>query len=76
MNEIKPTDVRSWQNEMMSYRNKNGNAYSQTYLKSLHNQLSAIFNHAVKYYELKIILLLKQEIWAKKESEKEMLFLD
>ena len=27
--------------------------YSQTYLKTLHNQLSAIFNHAVRYYELR-----------------------
>ena len=26
---------------------------SQTYLKTLHNQLSAIFNHAVRYYELR-----------------------
>ena len=27
--------------------------YSQTYLKTLHNQVSAIFNHAVRYYELR-----------------------
>lgn len=74
MNEIKPTDVRSWQNEMMSYRNKNGEGYSQTYLKSLHNQLSAIFNHAVKYYELKNNPASKAGNMGKKESEKEMLF--
>lgn len=74
MNEIKPTDVRSWQNEMMSYRNKNGEGYSQTYLKSLHNQLSAIFNHAVKYCELKNNPAAKAGNMGKKESEKEMLF--
>lgn len=74
MNEIKPTDVRSWQNEMMSYRNKNGEGYSQTYLKSLHNQLSAIFNHAVKYYELKNNPAAKAGNMGKKESEKEMLY--
>lgn len=74
MNEIKPTDVRWWQNEMMSYRNKNGKGYSQTYLKSLHNQLSAIFNHAVKYYELKNNPAAKAGNMGKKESEKEMLF--
>ena len=74
MNEIKPTDVRSWQNEMMSYRNKNGKGYSQTYFKSLHNQLSAIFNHAVKYYELKNNPAAKAGNMGKKESEKEMLF--
>lgn len=74
MNEIKPTDVRLWQNEMMSYREENGKGYSQTYLKSLHNQLSAIFNHAVKYYELKNNPAVKAGNMGKKESEKEMLF--
>lgn len=75
MNEIKPTDVRSWQNEMMTYRNKNGKGYSQTYLKLLHNQLSAIFSHAVKCYELKNNPAAKAGNMGKKESEKEMLFL-
>ena len=32
---------------------KNGKKYSPVYLKTLHNQLSAIFNHAVKFYGLK-----------------------
>ena len=27
--------------------------YSQTYLKTVHNQLSAIFNHAVRHYDLR-----------------------
>ena len=30
----------------------NTNPYSPVYLKTLHNQLSAVFNHAVKYYGL------------------------
>ncbi|SCI04360.1 Integrase [uncultured Ruminococcus sp.] len=46
LNEIKATDVRRWQNEMMS------KGYSPTYLKTLNNQLTAIFNYAVKYYSL------------------------
>lgn len=74
MNEIKPTDIRSWQNEMMTYRNENGKGFSQTYLKSLHNQLSAIFNHAVKYYDLKSNPAAKAGNMGKKESSKEMLF--
>lgn len=53
VSEITPKDVIQWQNEMLSYRDENGKAYSPVYLKTLHNQLSAIFNHAVRYYELK-----------------------
>ena len=37
---------------MLNSKYKNGNPYSPVYLKTLHNQLSAIFNHAVKYYGL------------------------
>lgn len=47
-NEITVTTVRRWQNDLISHEK----AYSQTYLKSIHNQLSAIFNFAVKYYGL------------------------
>ena len=38
---------------MLAYRDEKKKPYSQTYLKMLHNQLSAIFNHAVRYYELR-----------------------
>lgn len=38
---------------MLNYRDKNGKAYSPTYLKTLHGQLSAILNHAVRFYRLK-----------------------
>ncbi|GAA6426865.1 N-terminal phage integrase SAM-like domain-containing protein [Dielma fastidiosa] len=50
---IKPTDVHKWQNELKNYRNKNSEGYSETYLRSINNQLTAIFNYAVKYYGLK-----------------------
>ena len=53
MSEITPKDVIQWQNEMISFRDINGKAFSPIYLKTQHNQLSAIFNHAVRYYELK-----------------------
>lgn len=53
MNEIKPADVIEWQNEMLAYRDENEQPYSPCYLKTVHNQLSAIFNHAVKFYGLK-----------------------
>ncbi|MEE1013591.1 MAG: tyrosine-type recombinase/integrase, partial [Clostridia bacterium] len=34
-------------------RDETGKPYSKTYLKTIHNQLSAIFNHAIRYYDLK-----------------------
>ncbi len=46
LSSITAADVRKWQNELMD-----GN-YSPTYLKAVHNQLTAIFNYAVKYYGL------------------------
>jgi integrase len=54
MCEIQPKEIISWQNEMMNYKDATGKAYSPVYLKTLHNQLSAIFNHAVKYYGLSL----------------------
>lgn len=52
MCDIQPKDVIAWQNELLRHRDKNGKPYSETYLKNLHNQLSYIFNHAVRYYDL------------------------
>ncbi len=53
MNAITAKDVIQWQNGLMVYRDEKGKGYSPVYLKTIHNQLSAIFNHAVKYYDLK-----------------------
>ena len=47
VNDITAADIRQWQNELI----KRG--YSPTYLKTINNQLSAIFNYAVRYYDLK-----------------------
>lgn len=47
INTIKAPHIRKWQNELLS---KN---YSPTYVKTVNNQLSAIFNYAVRYYDLK-----------------------
>ena len=45
-NEITPANIRKWQNVLM----KGG--YTPTYLKTVNNQLSAILNFAVRYYNL------------------------
>ena len=53
LDEISTTDVMKWQNKMMREVDKSGKPYSKSYLKTIHNQLSAVLNHAVKYYGLK-----------------------
>lgn len=53
MSEIRPADILAWHNEMISFRDEKGRAFSKTYLKTIHNQLSAIFNHAVRHYDLR-----------------------
>ena len=50
---ITSKDVIAWQNELLAYRDKKKQPYSLTYLKTVHNQLSAIFNHAVRFYDLR-----------------------
>lgn len=52
MNEIKSTDIIAWQNVLMDLKKDNGEPYSPSYLKTIHNQLSAVFNHAVNFYDL------------------------
>lgn len=47
MNEITAPDIRKWQNLLMQQ------GYSETYLRTINNQLAAIFNYAVRYYDLK-----------------------
>ncbi|MEG0770837.1 MAG: site-specific integrase, partial [Clostridia bacterium] len=53
INEIQAKDIIAWQNEMINCKTKTGKKFSPVYLKTIHNQLSAIFNHAVKFYSLK-----------------------
>jgi integrase len=53
MCDIKATDIIAWQNKLMQMESGAGEPYSPTYLKTINNQSTAIFNHAVKFYELK-----------------------
>lgn len=81
MNAITAKDVIKWQNELLAHRDENGKPYSKTYLKTMHNQLSAIFNHAIHYYDLKSNPAAKagyigekeageMEFWTKEEYKK------
>lgn len=42
INEIQAKDIIAWQNEMIKGETKGGKKYSPVYLKTVHNQLSAI----------------------------------
>ena len=52
LSEITAKNVIDWQNEIRLLTASKGEPYSPTYLKTIHNQLSCLFNHAVKYYGL------------------------
>ena len=52
LSEITVADIRAWQNELLTYKDKKGKGYSQTYLKTINCQLTAVFNYAVRYYNL------------------------
>lgn len=70
---IKPADIIAWQNQVMNVKDSNGKKFSPTYLKTIHNRLSAIFNHAVRFYELNSNPAEKAGNMGK-EKTKEMLF--
>ncbi|MGL5436630.1 MAG: tyrosine-type recombinase/integrase [Lachnospiraceae bacterium] len=50
--EVDELSIRQWQNELITYRDDKGKPYSETYLKTIHNQLSAILNYAMAFYNL------------------------
>lgn len=50
--EIEAKEIIAWQNEMLEHKSDKGEKYSPTYLKTIHSQLSAIFNHEVWFYHL------------------------
>ena len=54
LSEITAKDVMDWQNAIRGLTDTKGKPYSPTYLKTVHNQLSALFNHAVRYYGLQV----------------------
>ena len=52
--DISAKDVIAWQNEIRKMTNSSGELLSQGYLKTIHNQLSSLFNHAIKIYGLRL----------------------
>ena len=52
MNDITSRDIIQWQNKMLAGKNLKGEAYASSYLKTVQSQMSCIFNHAVRLYDL------------------------
>ncbi len=73
LSEITAKDVIDWQNEMRNQTGRTEKAVSPTYLKTIHAQLSSIFNHAIRYYDLSINPAKKAGTMGMEES-REMLF--
>lgn len=73
MSSITAQQIITWQNELMNYKDDHGKPLSPVYLKTINNQLSALFNHAVKYYNLRENPCKKAGSMGKKKN-REMLF--
>ena len=73
ISEIQTKEVIAWQNDLLRQKDKTGKPYSECYLKTIHNQLSAIFNHAVRFYALRTNPAAKAGNMGN-EKRKEMLF--
>lgn len=73
ISEITPFDVIQWQNHIIKSETALGTPPSKSYLKTIHNQLSAIFNHAYRYYNLRVNPARRAGNMGK-EERKEILF--
>lgn len=78
---ILPRDIIQWQNVMRSLKSNKGEPFSQGYLKSIHNQIVALFSHAYRFYGLldnpmnRVPALgsavdVKHDIWTEEEYQK------
>lgn len=69
VSEITNADVRQWQNTMLQKKQKNGDPYKPTYLRTLNSQLSAIFNFAVQYFKLPLNPCSQVKAMGKKQAD-------
>ena len=54
MNEITALDIRDWQQRIKEMGEATGLPYSETYLYTIHAQLTALFNYAQTFYGLRL----------------------
>lgn len=69
LSEITPLDILSWQNAIQDERTSNGLEYKESYLRSISNWLSAMLNHAVRYYNLPSNPMSKVDRMGRKRTE-------
>lgn len=50
--DITSREIMDWQNGLLKAKDEQGKKFSETYIRTVENQLSAILNHAVKHYGL------------------------
>ncbi|WP_172136438.1 site-specific integrase [Adlercreutzia sp. ZJ473] len=50
--DITTLDIIEWQNELLEFRKQDAQPYTETYVRTVWNQLAAILNHAERYYGL------------------------
>lgn len=61
--DIKASDIRKWQNNLIAQ------GYAPTYLKTIHNQLSCLFNYGIRFYEFPENPCKKAGSMGKKDAE-------
>jgi integrase len=52
VSEISKLDIRQWQNDLLQKKAYNNRPYAPGTLRQINIQLNALFNYAVKYYDL------------------------
>ena len=68
VNEITSADVLHWQNDVKELRDFSGQPPAQTYLRTISNQLSAMFNHAVDTTGSRPTRCVGQGRWARRKA--------
>ena len=69
LTEITPLDILSWQNAVQQLKTSNGLPYKDAYLRTISNQLCAMLNHAVRYYNLRSNPMSKVERMGSKKTD-------
>lgn len=70
--DVSALDILRWQNEIQGHRDSAGIPLSQTYMRTIVSQLSAMFNHAVRYYGLRANPMRDAEQMGKKKPDREV----
>ncbi len=62
-------DIETWQNTLLTAKTNKGTKLSDTYIRTIRSQLTAIMNYAVRMYGLPFNPLYRAEMIGKKDAE-------